>query len=106
MKGEWRAGLIGFISVGGFATVCILILTDGTNTGSFGGTTALTYTEGSPFPPYADLTQEQVSGWVLSAWTADQTAALQAQLDSQLAVTSPPLPWPAAESVAVTPVAA
>jgi hypothetical protein len=29
MKGEWRAGLIGFISVGGFATVCILILTGG-----------------------------------------------------------------------------
>ena len=80
--------------------------TDGTNTGSFGGTTALTYTEGSPFTPYADLTQEQVSGWVLSAWTADQTASYQSQLDSQLAVTSPPLPWPAVESVAVAPVAA
>jgi len=80
--------------------------TDGTNTGSFGGTTALTYTEGSPFTPYADLTQEQVSGWVLGAWTADQTASYQSQLDSQLAVTSPPLPWPAAESVAPAPVAA
>ena len=81
--------------------------TDGTNTGSFGGTTALTYTEGSPFTPYADLTQEQVSGWVLGAWTADQTASYQSQVDSQLVVTSRmPLPWPAAESVAVDPVAA
>ena len=29
MKGGWRADLIGFISVGGFATVCILILMGG-----------------------------------------------------------------------------
>ena len=72
MKGEWRAGLIGFISVGGFATVCILILTGG----------------------------------IIVDSMKDQTASYQSQLDSQLAVTSPPLPWPAAESVAVAPVAA
>lgn len=77
--------------------------TNGTSTASFGGSTPVTYEVGAPFTAYADLTQEQVSGWVLSAWTADQTASYQSQLDSQLAVTSPPLPWPAASSVAPAP---
>lgn len=77
--------------------------TNGTSTASFGGSTPVTYEAGAPFTAYADLTQEQVSGWVLSAWTADQTSSYQSQLDSQLAVTSPPLPWPAASSVAPAP---
>ena len=29
MKGGWRADFIGFVSVGGFATVCVLILMGG-----------------------------------------------------------------------------
>lgn len=45
-------------------------------------------------------------GFILPGIMASRAASYQSQLDSQLAVTSPPLPWPAAESVAVAPVAA
>lgn len=67
--------------------------TDGTNSGSFGGTTPVSYQQGSPFTPYGDLTQEQVAGWVLDAWTADQTTTYQTAINDQIAVQTPPLPW-------------
>lgn len=77
--------------------------TDGTNSASFGGTTALTYTQGNPFTPYNQLTMEQVSGWVLGAWTPDQTAAQQDAIAAQLALVSPPLPWAPPEPASATP---
>lgn len=60
-------------------------------------TAKVTYTAGSPYTPYADLTQQQVLGWVWASGV-DQTAteaAVQQGIDLQInppAVT-PPLPW-------------
>jgi hypothetical protein len=73
--------------------------TDGTNTATVYGTVGLIYTPGSPFTPYADLTQDQVIGWVQGALGFDQCAELTTNLDQQIAnqvnppVVTPPLPW-------------
>ena len=73
--------------------------TDGTYTGSSYGSVGITLTEGSTFTPYADLTLDQVLGWV---WTngvdKDATeAAVAAQIEAQInpPVVTPPLPWSA-----------
>lgn len=57
----------------------------------------VTYQAGSPYTPYADLTQEQVLGWVWASGV-DKTAAedsIQQAIDLQInpPVVSPPLPW-------------
>ena len=62
------------------------------------GNTSFTY-EGGAFTPYADLTQDQVLGWVY-ANGVDQTeveASLEAQIQAQLnpPIVIPPLPWAA-----------
>jgi hypothetical protein len=63
------------------------------------GNTQVTYTSGNPFTPYANLTEAQVAGWVLGAWTPDQTASYQKQLSDSIAAqqaaqyATPPLPW-------------
>lgn len=61
------------------------------------GTASFTYTPGSSFTPYADLTQDQVLGW---CWTngvdKDATEAnVQGQIDAQInpPIVTPPLPW-------------
>jgi len=63
------------------------------------GTVGVTYVAGEPYTPYADLTQDQVLGWV---WTSgvDQAAteaALAKNLEDQVnpPVVTPPLPWSA-----------
>ena len=73
--------------------------TDGTYTGSSYGSVGITLTEGSTFTPYADLTLDQVLGWV---WTNGvdkdaQEAAVAAQIENQInpTVVTPPLPWSA-----------
>jgi hypothetical protein len=52
---------------------------------------------GTTFTPYADLTQEQVLGWVWdNGVDKDATeAAVQQQIDYQInpPVVTPPLPW-------------
>lgn len=73
--------------------------TDGTYSGSVYGTVVVTYTAGSPYTPYADLTQDQVIGWVQAALGAEQVAAYEANVAAQIAdqvnppVVTPPLPW-------------
>lgn len=73
--------------------------TDGTYNATVYGTVGLTYTAGSPFTPYADLTQQQVIGWVEEALGPEQCAQITANLAQQLAdqvtppVVTPPLPW-------------
>lgn len=67
-----------------------------TNTGV--ATLSLSLVE-APFTPYADLTQEQVIGWVQSALGEEGVAAVYARLDAQIQakitppVVTPPLPW-------------
>lgn len=73
--------------------------TDGTYTGSVYGATGVTVDPDAPFTPYADLTQAQVIGWVQSALGAEQVAAYEANVATQIAdqinppVVAPPLPW-------------
>jgi len=79
----------------------VLTGTDGTYTGSVYGTVGLTYVAGSPYTPYADLTEAQVQGWTTTALGAEQVAALEANIDAQIqqqitptSVNLPP-PWSA-----------
>lgn len=60
------------------------------------GAVSITYTAGSPFTPYADLTQDQVWGWVNPQIDRPAIEAnLQALIDAQKnpTVVTPPLPW-------------
>ena len=72
---------------------------DGNYGASAYGTVGLTYSEGQPFTPYAQLTEAQVLGWLLAALGPDQIAQLEAALAANIAaqinppVVSPPLPW-------------
>jgi hypothetical protein len=59
--------------------------TDGNgHNGSVYGTVSLTYTAGTPFTPFAQLTESQVQGWVTSALGATQVSALEANIDQQI----------------------
>lgn len=72
---------------------------DGEYTGSVYGSQSLTLDSGSTFTPYADLTEEQVVGWVKAAMGEEQVLSLEAnvaqQIDNQInpPVVNPPLPW-------------
>ena len=63
------------------------------------GVQPLTYTAGTPFIPYAGLTQATVIEWAQSAMGAAQVAAIQTKLDNQIAnlvnppIVTPNLPW-------------
>jgi hypothetical protein len=76
-----------------------LIATDGTYSGSSYGSVGVTYEAGTPYTAYADLTLDQVVGWVQSALGAEQVAAYEANVATQIAdqinppVVTPPLPW-------------
>lgn len=70
---------------------------DGTYTASVYSTCPVTYTAGTPYTPYADLTQDQVLGWIWSSGVDKDSAeaAVQSQIDAQInpPVVQPPLPW-------------
>ncbi len=61
------------------------------------GSAGFTYTEGEPFTPFNQLTQEQVLGWVWANGVdkAEVEANIQRQLDEQInpPVVNQPLPW-------------
>jgi hypothetical protein len=74
------------------------------------GTQGLTYTSGSSFTPFEELTLEQVSGWVETAMGAEQVQNLKDGLANNIANqinppvvtlqspwTIPPTPTPTAE---------
>ena len=73
--------------------------TDGTYNSTSYGSVSVTYTQGSPFTPYDQLTQEQVAGWVQSSLGPEQVANIYAALALQInnqanpPVVNPPLPW-------------
>ena len=75
--------------------------TDGTFYATAYGTVGVTYVAGSPYTPYADLTQAQVVGWVQDAMGPEQVASIEAGLSANIAnqvnppVVTPPLPWSA-----------
>mgnify|MGYP006273185241 FL=1 len=70
---------------------------DKTYNASVYSTCAVTYTAGTPYTPYNQLTQEQVLGWIWESGV-DKTATeatVQTQLNNQVnpPVVQPPLPW-------------
>ena len=73
--------------------------TDGTYSGSTYGSVGITLTEGSTFTPYADLTLDQVLGWVWANGVDKdaQEANVAGQIENQInpTVVTPPLPWSA-----------
>lgn len=77
------------------------IATDGTHTVCNGGSQSVTLDAEAPFTPYADLTFDQVVGWLEAALgpetCAAQIVALDQQIENQInpPVVSPPLPWSA-----------
>jgi hypothetical protein len=70
---------------------------DGDYNGQVYSTCAVTISPDAPFTPYADLTKDQVLGWIWSSGVdKDATeAAVQQQIDGQKnpTVVNPPLPW-------------
>jgi hypothetical protein len=65
------------------------------------GTQSFTFNPTKSFTPFADLTQDQVVGWVQAGMGIDAVTALQENLDKQIAdqinppIISPALPWAA-----------
>ncbi len=49
-----------------------------------GGRTAVSYTPEAPFTPFESLTESQVAGWVLGAWSPSLLALYQQQLVDQI----------------------
>ena len=76
--------------------------TDGTYNATSYGTVGITYVAGSPYTPYADLTQSQVVGWVQDAMGPEQVTSIEDGLATNIAnqvnppVVTPPLPWASA----------
>jgi hypothetical protein len=73
--------------------------TDGTYTGSTYGSQGVSVDSTGTFTPYADLTQEQVLGWIWDSGVDKdaQEASVAAQIEAQVnpTVVSLPLPWSA-----------
>lgn len=73
--------------------------TDGTYTSSAYGTQSFTYDKTKSFTPFANLTQDQVVGWVQEGMGIDAVTALQQSLDQQIEnqinppIVTPALPW-------------
>lgn len=71
--------------------------TDGTYSGNTYGSVGVTVDGSGPFTPYADLTQDQVLGWVWASGVDKdaQEAAVAQQIENQVnpPVVTPPLPW-------------
>ena len=76
-----------------------LIGTDGTYAGSAYGAVGVSVDPEASFTPYADLTLEQVVGWVQDALGEEQVASYEASVAQQIAdkinppVITPQLPW-------------
>ena len=80
---------------------------DGEYTGSVYGSVGVSLDPASPFVPYANLTLNEVVGWVKDALGEEQVASMEANVTQQIAdakdpkVVTPPLPWaPAVEPAA------
>ena len=69
---------------------------DGEATGSSYGSTGVTLEPDAPYTDYANLTKDQVLGWVWASVNKDETEAnVQAQIDEKKnpTVVTPPLPF-------------
>lgn len=72
---------------------------DGTYSASVYGSQGVSLDPAAPFTSYADLTKDQVIGWVKDAMGAEQVAAYEANVATQIEnqinppVVNPSLPW-------------
>ena len=72
---------------------------DGDYSGYTYGSIGVNLDPSAPYTPYADLTQDQVVGWVQDALGAEQVASYEANVAAQIesqknpTVVTPPLPW-------------
>lgn len=72
---------------------------DGEYTGYAYGSIGVNLDPSAPYTPYADLTQDQVVGWVKDSLGAEQVASYEANVLAQIenkknpTVVTPPLPW-------------
>jgi hypothetical protein len=57
---------------------------DNGHNGSVYGTVGVTYVAGEPFTPYANLTESQVTAWVVESLGADRVAELKNNIDNQI----------------------
>lgn len=100
-----QKGLIAMPTLNGQNNVVVLVRytvtgTDGVYTASINGTAQLNYAEGTPFTPFANLTEAQVMSWV-QASESNLVSNTQAQIDQKIAnMANPPiipiaetLPW-------------
>jgi hypothetical protein len=71
----------------------VYIGNNGVSTAGFGGSTPFLYTQGEPFTPYADLTENQVAGWIEASWMPGQQGSMESVLAEQLDTMVAPLPW-------------
>lgn len=75
--------------------------TDGAYTATVYGTAGVTYEAGSTYIPFADLTQDQVVGWVQTSMGPEEVADIEAGLSANIVnqinppTVTPPLPWSA-----------
>ena len=73
--------------------------TNGTDNAAVYGSVDLTLDPAAPFTPYADLTLDQVLGWVFGSIGVDGKAAAELECDNLIAAMTapqtvmPPLPW-------------
>jgi len=63
------------------------------NTAGFGGSSTLEYNPENPFTPYNQLTEEQVTAWVIDSWNEDTRNKITSAIETQLAISKPTLPW-------------
>jgi hypothetical protein len=75
---------------------------DGEFTGSSYGSCGVTLDPSAPYTPYADLTKDQVLGWIWASGVDKEETenAVNAQIESQKnpTVVSPPLPWSSSQA--------
>ena len=73
--------------------------TDGTYSSNIEVQQALVLTNTSTYTPYADLTENQVLGWLLEALTPQQIEQMQSKISAQIIADNQPpfvqlpLPW-------------
>ena len=82
-----------------FTIFAIYTGTDGTYTSNIKVAQALVLNNSSTYTPYADLTENQVLGWLLEALTPQQIDQMQAKIAAQITADNQPpfvqlpLPW-------------
>ena len=90
-------GLADVVISAGWVCNGVQVEGDKTYNGSVYSSASFTLDPEQPFTPYADLTQEQVLGWVWASGVnqAATEAAVQQQIDNQInpPIIQPPLPW-------------